>query len=434
MFRKNALLLAGIACVSISAALSADSHTDLLESARAARRSASALVDTVNAALDARDAARLAAAKAAVADSVVVDTAVAKVAAVDSAVVSTPAAKVVTAPAVVDKDAKKVATADSVVVVDTTAAKVAVADSAVVDTAAKKVAVADSTVVDTAAAKVAAADSAVVDTAAAKVAAADSAVIDTTAAKIAAAPVKRAEKPAPAPPKIHPVSTPDIDMVFVKGGAFKMGCAGDDEGCIGDERPRHEVKLGNFFIGRYPVTQKQWASVMGINPSHFEGGDWASMPVEQVSWNEIQEFIRRLNAMTGRKYRLPTEAEWEYAARGGANDNGAKFEGHRFLDDIAWYDYNSGGQPHTVGGKQPNELGLHDMMGNVWEWVDDWYDKNYYRESHIKNPRGPRLGTDRVYRGAYFNSAEGHCRSSIRNYNKPGYRAINLGFRLARTP
>ena len=286
----------------------------------------------------------------------------------------------------------------------------------------------DPSAVDTAA-KAGAVDSSAVDSAAAKAVAADSA----TAVDTAAAQVRKAEKTPPVP-KIHPISNPDIDMVFVKGGKFRMGCQNlDGSGCLSDERPRHEVKVGNFFIGRYPVTQKQWASVMGINPSNFAGGDWADMPVEQISWNEVQEFIKRLNAMTGRKYRLPTEAEWEYASRGGASGKGEQFSGHRFLDDIAWYDYNSGGQPHPVGGKQPNELGLHDMIGNVWEWVGDWYDKNYYRESHINNPKGPRLGAERVYRGADFNSAEPNCRNSIRNFNKPGYRAINVGFRLART-
>jgi len=325
------LALAGILCVSFSAGLAADSYTELLESARATRKSASALVDAVNAGLDARDAARAAS-------------------------------------------------------VDTAAAKVAVRDSAAVDTS--------------------------------------------------AAPVRKVEKPAPAPvpPKIHPIGKPDIEMVLIKGGKFKMGCPGENEGCIGDERPRHEVKLGNFYIGKYPVTQKQWASVMGINPSHFDGEGWADLPVEQVSWNEVQEFIRRLNVMTGKKYRLPTEAEWEYASRGGVNGKGEKFSGHGFLDDIAWYDYNSGGKSHSVGVKKPNEIGLHDMIGNVWEWVDDWYDKNYYRESHVSNPKGPRRGMERVYRGADFGSSESHCRNSIRNFNKPGYRAINLGFRLARTP
>ena len=393
MFRKNVLLLSGILCVSFSGGLTADSYTDLMESARATRKSASALVDSVNVRLDARDAAL--AAKAA--DSVAAHTAAAK------------------------------AAVKHHVAADTAAAKVAVKHPVAVDTTAAKVVVGDSVSVDTTVAKAVAADSVAVDTAAAKVVVKDSVMVDTAAV----APVRKAEKPAPAPPRTHPIGTPDIEMVLVKGGKFNMGCPADDDGCISDERPKHEVKLGDFYIGKYPVTQKQWALVMGVNPSHFEGDDWASLPVEQVSWNEIQEFIKRLNAATGKKYRLPTEAEWEYAARGGASGKGEKFSGHQFLDDVAWYDYNSYGRTRPVGTKQPNEIGLHDMIGNVWEWVDDWYDKNYYRESQAGNPKGPRRGTARVYRGCSFNSAEEHCRRSVRNFNKPDHREIYVGFRLA---
>jgi formylglycine-generating enzyme required for sulfatase activity len=257
---------------------------------------------------------------------------------------------------------------------------------------------------------------------------------DSVATGAAAQPVKKVEKappPQPKPPRVHPIGKPDIDMVFVNGGKFKMGCRGDDAGCISDERPIHEVKVGDYYIGKYPVTQKQWASVMGINPSHFDGDGWENLPVEQVSWDEIQEFIRRLNVMTGKKYRLPTEAEWEYAVRGGTKGKGEKFFGHKFLDDVAWYDYNSFGRTQTVGGKKPNELGLHDMTGNVWEWVSDWYDKNYYKDGPLNGPKGPRNGTERVYRGGSFNAGEQHCRVTLRNCAKPGYKAIYLGFRLA---
>jgi len=135
--------------------------------------------------------------------------------------------------------------------------------------------------------------------------------------------------------------------------------------------------------------------------------------------------------MTGKKYRLPTEAEWEYAALGGLAASGEKFSGQQFLDDIAWYDYNSRGRTHPVGSKHPNELGIHDMAGNVWEWVGDWYDRTYYRDAPLKNPKGPRYGDERVYRGGSFESAERYCRVSLRNYAKPGYRTIYLGFRLA---
>ncbi|MDR2578137.1 MAG: formylglycine-generating enzyme family protein [Chitinispirillales bacterium] len=221
---------------------------------------------------------------------------------------------------------------------------------------------------------------------------------------------------------------PEIDMVFVKGGRFRMGCPGEGVGCLTDERPIHEVRLNDFQIGKYQVTQRQWKAVMGTSPAHFNDDD--NRPVEQVSWDDIQEFIAKLNAMTGRAYRLPTEAEWEYAALGGA-EGGARFSGHRFFDDIAWYAGNSRGQTQLVGGKQPNELGIHDMLGNVWEWVNDRYDRYYYRQSPLRNPRGPRHGVERVYRGCSIRSAEDHCRPSIRNFNRPDYRALDLGFRLA---
>jgi formylglycine-generating enzyme required for sulfatase activity len=266
----------------------------------------------------------------------------------------------------------------------------------------------------------------------------DSASVDAVAVEPPAAtpppePVKKAEKPPapPKPPKIYPIVKPEIEMVFVKGGKFKMGCPDETVECTADERPRHEVSVKDFLIGKYPVTQKQWGSVMGVSPAHFDGDD---LPVEQVSWNEIQEFIKRLNVMTGKKYRLPTEAEWEYAAQGGAGGKGGKFFGHRFLDDIAWYEYNSNGRVQPVGKKMPNELGLHDIMGNVWEWVGDWYSRTYYKEAPLSNPKGPKYGSEKIYRGGGFNSDERHCRVSLRNYNKPDYRTITLGFRLACAP
>ena len=222
-------------------------------------------------------------------------------------------------------------------------------------------------------------------------------------------------------------------MVFVKGGKFRMGCpdlAG--AGCLADERPRHEVKLRNYYIGKYPVTQAQWKAVMGSSPAHFTGND--SLPVEQVSWLDVQDFIKRLNAKTGKRYRLPTEAEWEYAAWGGDEASGEPFWGHKYMYYIAWYDYNSRGTTRVVGSREPNELGVYDMLGNVWEWVGDWYDRYYYRNSPFANPRGPRHGAERVYRGGSFNSGEAQCRESLRNYAVPGYRTLNLGFRLALSP
>jgi formylglycine-generating enzyme required for sulfatase activity len=255
------------------------------------------------------------------------------------------------------------------------------------------------------------------------------ATVDTAATKALAIDTSQ-KAPAVPRPKIYPIAAPEIEMVPVKGGKFIMGCWDErDNRCLSDERPRREVQLKGYQIGKYPVTQKQWRSVMGVNPSYHEGDD---LPVEQVSWIDVQEFIKRLNAMTGKKYRLPTEAEWEYAALGGPAANGKRGSGQEaFLADIAWYDYNSDGAPHQVGAKMPNELGLYDMAGNVWEWVGDWYDGYYYRTSPLKNPKGPKYGSERVYRGGSFNSGEQHCRVSLRNRNKPGARTIYLGFRLA---
>ena len=175
------------------------------------------------------------------------------------------------------------------------------------------------------------------------------------------------------------------------------------------------------------VTQGQWEAVMGSNPSRFpECG--LDCPVEQVSWEDAQEFIRRLNAMDGAgTYRLPTEAEWEYAARAGTT-------GDRYgnLNAIAWYADNSGvARPHPVGQKAPNAWGLHDMLGNVWEWVEDWYDS--YPGGAVTDPRGPGSGSHRVHRGGGWLINAGYCRSSNRNYDTPGDRFFNRGFRLLRT-
>ena len=184
------------------------------------------------------------------------------------------------------------------------------------------------------------------------------------------------------------------NMVFVEGGTFKMGAKGK---VPLNEKPAHQVTLTSFSIGRYEVTQEEWQAVIGSNPSYFKG---AKRPVESVSWNDCQEFIRKLNAMTGKHFRLPTEAEWEYAARGGNRSRGYKYAGSNDLNSVAWYEDNSGNQTHEVGSKQPNELGLYDMSGNVTEWCQDWYDSKYYSSSPQSNPQGPSSGTYyRVIRG-----------------------------------
>jgi formylglycine-generating enzyme required for sulfatase activity len=223
----------------------------------------------------------------------------------------------------------------------------------------------------------------------------------------------------------------DIAMVYVPGGTFMMGCTseqGDD--CEDHERPAHQVSLSSFQIGKYEVTQAQWETVMGNNPSYSK--NCPNCPVETVYWYDIQDFISRLNAKTGKKYRLPTEAEWEYAARGGNRSRGNKYSGSNNLDEVAWYDQTSGSKTHSVGGKKPNELGIYDMIGNVWEWCGDWH--GYYSNSSQSNPKGPSSGSRRVLRGSgWFGNAK-NCRVSNRFFNSPDIRNYNGGFRLVLIP
>jgi len=219
-------------------------------------------------------------------------------------------------------------------------------------------------------------------------------------------------------------------FVLVQGGSFDMGCTPEQQDCYGDEKPVHRVTLGTYYIGQYEVTQAQWRAVMGNNPSRFSGCD--QCPVEQVSWNDVQDFIRRLNQRTGQNYRLPTEAEWEFAARGGNNSRGYQYAGSGNLGDVGWYDSNSGSKPHPVGQKRANELGLYDMSGNVREWCQDWFGD--YSASAQTNPRGPSTGAYRVSRGGSWSYVPQGCRVARRIDGDPGYRDFDVGFRLARTP
>ena len=164
-------------------------------------------------------------------------------------------------------------------------------------------------------------------------------------------------------------------MVHVQGSTFRMGCTAEQDDCDGDEKPVHQVQVSDFAIGKYEVTQEVWEAVMGENPSDFEG--CSQCPVEHVSWNDVQAFLTKLNAVTGVRYRLPTEAEWEYAARGGQRSRGYPYAGSETPGSVAWYGRNSWGATHPVGQKQPNELGLYDMSGNVWEWVADCWHADY---------------------------------------------------------
>lgn len=224
-----------------------------------------------------------------------------------------------------------------------------------------------------------------------------------------------------------------IEMVYVKGGTFTMGCTSEQgSDCEDDEKPAHQVTLSDFYICKYEVTQKQWRAVMGTDPPElrFKGCD--DCPVERVSWNDIQDFIKKLNQKTGKKYRLPTEAEWEYAARGGSQSKGYKYAGSNNIGEVAWYDVNSSNKTHAVGGKKPNELGIYDMSGNVWEWCNDWYGN--YSAGSQRNPQGPSSGTGRVLRGGSWYSNAWYCRVSDRYDGNPDGRHGNYGFRLAVSP
>ena len=217
------------------------------------------------------------------------------------------------------------------------------------------------------------------------------------------------------------------EMVYVEGGTFTMGATSEQgSDALDGGKPAHSVTLDGYYIGKYEVTQKLWKAVMGSNPSDFKGDN---LPVENVSWDDVQEFLRKLNAMTGKNYRLPTEAEWEFAARGGNSSRGYKYSGSNSLGSVAWYYDNSGDRTHAVGTKSPNELGIYDMSGNVWEWCQDWYGS--YSSSSQRNPQGPNSGSSRVFRGGCWSYDARFCRVSIRGYNTPGYRLNHLGFRLA---
>ena len=251
-----------------------------------------------------------------------------------------------------------------------------------------------------------------------------------------------------------------LELEPLKGGTFTMGCTPDQgNDCDSHEKPTHQVTLSDFYIGKYEVTQAQWKTVMGKdnNPSNFKGDN---LPVENVNWNEVQEFIRILNKVTGKDYRLPTEAEWEYAARGGNKSNGYKYSGSDDIEEVAWFMENSGGvkrpmaikessEPdiqnisreidvwdfenagtRPVGTKKANELGIHDMSGNVWEWINDWFGN--YSSNPQKDPQGPSSGYYCVIRGGSLSSRAEYASVSNRYSGDPGSGLDIIGFRLAR--
>jgi formylglycine-generating enzyme required for sulfatase activity len=222
-----------------------------------------------------------------------------------------------------------------------------------------------------------------------------------------------------------------IEMVFIKGGCYEMGDTfGDGEE---DEKPVHEVCMVDFYIGKYEVTQGQWEEVMGSNPAKFKNGN--NYPVEQVSWDDVQEYIGKLNQKAGSNYRLPTEAEWEYSARsGGKREKWAGTSVESELEQYAWFYNNSGSKTHPVGRKEANGLGLYDMTGNVREWCQDWYNGDAYSKHYRNNPIYMESGFGRVDRGSSWGSFPGYLRSSNRDGNAPVVRSYFLGLRLARTP
>ena len=217
-------------------------------------------------------------------------------------------------------------------------------------------------------------------------------------------------------------------MVKVAGGTFQMGATSEQgSDALTDEKPVHSVTLSDYYIGQTEVTQELWEAVMGSNPSYFKGDN--QRPVESVSWDDCQEFIKKLNRLTGKNFRLPTEAEWEYAARGGNKSKGYKYSGSNDADAVAWYEKNSGSKTHPVETKQSNELGLYDMSGNVWEWCQDWYGK--YSSHSQSNPKGANTGGYRVLRGGGWDNYARRVRVSDRSINAPDSRDSGYGLRLA---
>jgi len=217
-----------------------------------------------------------------------------------------------------------------------------------------------------------------------------------------------------------------FEMVKVQGGTFEMGSNKTEP----NELPKHTVTVNSFEIGKFEVSQAEWEYVMGTNPAGHKG---SLNPIENISWNEVQEFLKKLNEKTGKNYRLPTEAEWEFAANGGNQSNGYNYAGSNTIDEVAWYQYNSNQNTHKRGGKNANELGIYDMTGNVWEMCSDWYNESYYKESTPNNPQGPSTGEKKTIRGGSCRSFPLETHITRRFYINPNSKYTIIGFRVVRT-
>lgn len=239
--------------------------------------------------------------------------------------------------------------------------------------------------------------------------------------------VRKASLSNKAPPLHLPSNKNDskIEFVYVKSGCFQMG----GDGFYKNEKPMHQVCLKGYYMGKYEVTQTQWQHVMSKNPSQFRGNN---RPVEKVSWDNVQTFIIRLNQKSGKQYRLPTEAEWEFACRSGRN--GQEYCGSNKINKVAWYKGNSANKTHPVGKKNPNKLGFYDMSGNVMEWTQDRYQSDYYRNSPIHNPKGPLSGSEYVIRGGSWMDNQWLARTSQRQGKNSNFNSQGIGFRLASSP
>jgi formylglycine-generating enzyme required for sulfatase activity len=225
----------------------------------------------------------------------------------------------------------------------------------------------------------------------------------------------------------------ESNMIFVKGGTFTMGCTyeqGTD--CEDDEKPPQKVVLMDYYINKFEVTLEEWKTIMGINLDKSQQIECDHCPVTNISWFDIQNFINKLDDLTGIQYRLPTEAEWEYAARGGNLSRNFKYCGSNNLNEVAWFSINSKERVQKVGQKFSNELGLYDMSGNVWEWCSDWYNEHNV-DGTLFDPRGPSKGKYKIMRGGSWDNGDRSCRTTNSSGFEPDFKDISLGFRLSRS-